>query len=216
MPQLPTLLLQSIIRRAQESDAAWAIVSMIVAAALAVASAFGATWLARDAKRRGHNAALWLAIWLAGPAVGLISFVSALAADEPTTAAVGFSGWIVLGAAAAGLLWFAMRRSYPVYSADGEPVHPTAVLRKNPPFSPGQPPPSRREWRPVAQQAGWLLAGESGQPTYAPHVPPAPVPSGPRRAQVRCPACRTVFEYAPNPAGPTRVACPTCRLAGTI
>lgn len=213
--QPPITLLQSIIRRAAESQQAWAIVSFVVAAGLLVATAFAGYWVVRDAKRRGHNAALWVAIWLVGPAVGLVSLVAALAVGDPTTGAVAFSSWLVLGAGFVLLLWIAVRRDYAVYDADGHPIHPKAVLRKNPPFAPGQPPPSRRQWQSV-QQASWQPAGDPQRPTYAMHVPPAPTPSAPRRAQVRCPACRTVFEYAPNPAGPTRVECPTCRLAGTI
>lgn len=211
----PTILAQSVIRRAAESQEAWAIVSFIVAAGLLVVSFFGGLWVVKDAKRRGHNAALWLVIWLLGPAIGALSLVAYLGVGQPTTAAAAFSTWVVLGAGFVLLLWIAVRRDHAVYDADGRPIHPKAVLRRNPPFVPGQPPPSRRQWQPVQQAARQPVGAQAG-PTYSMHVPPAPTPAAPRRAQVRCPACRTIFEYAPNPSGPTRVECPTCRLAGSI
>lgn len=213
--QTPITLLQSLIRRAAESQEAWAIVSFIVAGGLLVASVFAGLWVVNDAKRRGHNAALWMVVWLLAPAIGAASLLASLSIGQPTTGAVAFSGWVVLGAGFVLLLWIAVRRDYAVFDADGRPIHPKAVLRKNPPFVPGQPPPSRRQWQPV-QQAAWQPVGTETRPTYAMHVPPAPTPKTPRRTQVRCPACHTIFEYAPNAGGPTRVECPTCRLAGTI
>lgn len=212
---MPVTLAQSVIRRAAESQEAWIIVSAIVASGLVIASVFAGLWVVKDAKRRGHNGALWLVIWSLGPAIGAVSLVASLGVGQPATGAVALSGWVVLGAGFTLLLWIAVRRDYAVYDADGRPIHPKAVLRKNPPFVPGQPPPSRRQWQPV-QQAAQQPTRPTAQPTYSMHVPPAPTRTTPSRAEVRCPACRTVFEYAPNPSGPSRVECPTCRLAGTI
>jgi hypothetical protein len=201
----------------QEEALAEAIVFFILLAVFGLAAGALAIGMYRDARRRGQGGAVWATAWAAPGAIVVFLVTLGILAGSAVFTAVLSIFVIIVGGLVILIAWVASRSPTILYDRKGNPVHPGAVLRSDPSLVPGEPPPSR-----AMSAAGgyplspWLSHARAPPPQYTAYVPPAPAPPVGQRAQVRCPNCQTVFEYAKNPWGASRVECPACRLSGTI
>ena len=182
--------------QAEALGAALVLLLLAFLAAAIIAFVLVAVWLYNDSKQRGENTALWLTLFIV---VGIIT---------------GIIGAVIV------LVIYLVTRSKDIkYDKQGNLLVPAA------PASAayfGQPQPG---WQPAP--ASPPLYGQAPPPGYgqAP-PPPAPLPTGvapraqgwapPVLSKVRCPRCRTIFEYQKQLVGQTHVKCPACGEEGNI
>lgn len=189
MIPVPTLL--------QADGVGTALVLLLLAFIVAAVVAFVlvAIWLYNDAKQRGENSGMWLTLFLV---IGIVTGI--------------------IGAVIVLVIYLATRSKDVKYDRQGNLLVPGA------PSSPAY----------YAQPSGWQ-SPPAPSPGYG--MPPSPpAPSGyptpqqpnpsravpqqpwmqPALSKVRCPRCRTVFEYQKQPVGQTHVKCPACGEEGNI
>lgn len=184
----------SIFLQAEVLGATLVLLLLAFLVAAIVAFVLVAVWLFNDSKQRGENTALWLTLFII---VGIIT---------------GIIGAVVI------LVIYLVTRSKDLkYDKQGNLLVPGAPPA---PSYYGQPQP-QQQWQPPPPPTA---------PGYGmPAPPPAPYPMGqpgspprlqnwtpPSLSKVRCPRCRTIFEYQKPPVGQTHVKCPACGEEGNI
>lgn len=164
-------------------------------AAAVIAFVLVAVWLHNDCKQRGENTALWLTLFIV---VGIIT---------------GIIGAVVI------LVIYLVTRSPEIkYDKQGKLLVPTAPA---PPAFYNQP---QQQWQtPIASAPA---PGYGQAPPMPAPLPPSALPPGmqprpqswvpPQLSKVRCPRCRTIFEYQKQTVGQTHVKCPACGEEGNI
>jgi hypothetical protein len=111
----------------------------------------------------------------------------------------------LLGAVVVVIIYLVSRSKEIKFDRYGNPLVPAY------PSAPGYP--AGMQWQPVPNAPP---AYGTPSPTTFRSATPAPAWTPPTLSKVRCPRCRTVFEYERQPVGQTHVKCPACGEEGNI
>jgi LSD1 subclass zinc finger protein len=179
----------SLLLQAEALGTALVLLFLAFMVAALVAFVLVAIWLYNDCRRRGESAGLWLTLYIV----------------------LGFT--TIFGAAIILVIYLLARSKEIKYDQQGNLLVPAAPYYAQP---------MQPQWQPQPPASpGYAMPPPPATSSYAQPAPmqsPAPAQAWipPTLSKVRCPRCRTVFEYQRQPVGQTHVKCTACGEEGNI